>query len=167
MSINAKPIDPEPFLKFMRETTKPYKELWTSGGMLAAMQVSFTADAVAAKDFWRAVDRGGGRYDCQEGHPAKVLFDWLVDQGVRRKARQKKLEQNRQELEEQEQLERDFDKASEIASLISDLEIEMVRESYEALIVEDYTACLIAWDAFRNGRTITVGDLSTALVEGV
>jgi hypothetical protein len=93
-----------------------------------------------------------------------VLFDSLVEQCVKRKGRQERQEQKRQELEER--LEHGFDKASEIASLISDLEIDMVCESRKASIVEDYKAGLIAWDTFRKGRVITVGDLSTALVEG-
>jgi hypothetical protein len=80
-SINVKMTDPEPFLKFLRETTKSYDELLTSGGILAAMQVSFAVDAGAAKDLWKAAGNGGGRYAAQEGHPAKALFDWLVERG--------------------------------------------------------------------------------------
>jgi hypothetical protein len=94
--LNAKTTDPEPFLKFLRE---PYDEVLTSGGILAAMQVSFAVDAGAAKDFWKAVDRGGGRHAGQAGHPVTVLFDWLVEQSVRRKVRQEKQEQERHELE--------------------------------------------------------------------
>jgi hypothetical protein len=164
--INAKVTDPGPFLNFLRETTKPYEEVLTSGGILAAMQVSFAVDTGAAEDFWKAVANGGGRYAAQKRHPTKVLFDWLVVQGVRRRAWQEKLEQTRQELEEEERLERAPDKAFEISIAISDLKFDMLCESRKALIVEDYKAGLIAWDAFRNGRMITVGDLSTALVEG-
>jgi hypothetical protein len=50
-------------------------------------------------------------------------------------------------------------KLDEIRDAISDLESEILGESRKALIVEDYNAGLIAWDAFRNGRMIAAGDL--------
>jgi hypothetical protein len=167
-SIKAKSTDPEPFLKFIYETFPPIDEVLMSGGMLAAMQVSFTADAAAAEDFWKAINWGGGRYMRLEGHPAKVLSDWLIHQDATRKRRQEKLE--RQVLEERERLEDlkdDLREWLEISAEIDDLESKALFERLVTGFVEDYKAGLIAWDAFRNGRTITVGDLSTALVEGV